>query len=223
MLEAARAWHDCRVTMRVRVFLLLLLGLSAGIASGQPANDPLESCAAEKDDAARLACFDRQMALRHGSHATGAPSGAAAPVQAAPPPAVQSHPPPDHPAGQAAVTRPQVTQPQEMPAPPAATQAARVPDPDIGLQGSALRKKLKEEGKERQRPAPVSATVARLVPLSHSEYAFQLDNGQVWQQTDDRAGLSLKVNDPVTINAGSFGDFFFITPSKLHIRVKRLR
>jgi hypothetical protein len=93
----------------------------------------------------------------------------------------------------------------------------------MGLQGAALRKKLKEEGKERPRPVPVSATVTRLVPLAHAEYGFQLDNGQIWQQTDGRGDLSLKVNDPVTISPGSFGDFFFTTPTKTRIRVKRVR
>jgi hypothetical protein len=220
--------------MRVRGFLLLLLlALSAGIASGQPATDPLESCAAEKDDAARLACFDRQMALRHGKRAPStqsgatppvqaapppaAQSGATPPIQAAPPPAAQSRPPTDQ--GHAASSQPSVT----APAPPAAAQSARAPDPDMGLQGAALRKKLKEEGKERPRPVPVSATVTRLVPLAHAEYGFQLDNGQIWQQTDGRGDLSLKVNDPVTISPGSFGDFFFTTPTKTRIRVKRVR
>lgn len=92
----------------------------------------------------------------------------------------------------------------------------------MGLQGAALRKKLKEEGKERPRPVPVSATVVRLVSLPHSEHAFELDNGQIWQQTDDRGGLTLRVNDPVTISPGSFGDFFFTTPTKARIRVKRI-
>jgi hypothetical protein len=50
-----------------------------------------------------------------------------------------------------------------------------------------------------------------------------LDNGQIWQQTDGRGDLSLKVNDPVTISPGSFGDFFFTTPTKTRIRVKRVR
>lgn len=92
----------------------------------------------------------------------------------------------------------------------------------MGLQGAALRKKLKQEGKEQARPVPVRATVTRLVPLAHSEYAFQLDNGQIWQQTDDRGNLTLKVNDPVTISPGIFGDFFFTTPTRTRIRVKRI-
>jgi hypothetical protein len=227
------------MTMRAPGLLLILLGLSAGSAFAQPATDPLDTCAAEKDDAARLACFDRQMALRHGSHAAGAQPGAGAPtqapqaqapqaqapqaqaaqapqLQAAPPPAVQSHPSTDHPPVQAALAQPQVTA-------PVSPQFAQVPDPNIGLQGAALRKQLKAEGKERPRPVPVSATVARLVPLAHAEYAFQLDNGQIWQQTDGRGDLILKVNDPVTISPGSFGDFFFTTPSKTRIRVKRIR
>jgi hypothetical protein len=84
-----------------------------------------------------------------------------------------------------------------------------------------LRKKLKEDGGPA--PQPVSATVARLVPLSHSEYAFQLDNGQLWQQTDSRTDLSVKVNDRITIIRGALGDFFFSTPQRQRIRVKRIR
>jgi len=216
--------------MRVRGVLFLVLVASAGGAFAQPAADPLEVCAAEKDDAARLACFDRQMAQRHANHAAAAQSAVAPSAPSAPspqvrpaqglpsqaaPPAVQSHSPADHPQGHAALAQPQVTA-------PAAPPSARAPDPDMGLQGAALRKKLKEEGKERPRPVPVSATVVRLVSLPHSEYAFELDNGQIWQQTDGRGGLTLKVNDPVTISPGSFGDFFFTTPTKARIRVKRI-
>jgi len=202
--------------MRARACLLVLLGLSAGIASGQSATDPLERCAAEKDDAARLACFDRQMALRHGNHSAGAPPGAAQPVPAAPPPAVKSAPQPDRPQGHAATAQPQTA----APAASAASQSAQAPDPNMGLQGAALRKKLKEERKEQ--PRPVRATVARLVPLAHSEYAFELDNGQIWQETDSRGGVTLKVNDPVTISPGIFGDFFFTTSTHVRIRVKRI-
>jgi hypothetical protein len=204
------------MTMRVRGLCLLFLALSAGIACAQPATDPLEVCAAEKADAARLACFDRQMARRHGNPAAAAQSASPPSLQAAPPPALQPPPPTDHPQPRAALAQPQVTAPS---APPP---TARAPDPDLGLQGAALRKKLKEEGKERARPAPVSAIVARVISLPHADYAFQLDNGQIWQQTDTRGDLTLKVNDPVTISPGSFGDFFFTTPTKVRIRVKRI-
>ena len=212
---------------RAPTFLLAALGLSAGLnfgaAFGQTAADPLDACAAEKDDAARLACFDRQMALRHGGQHAGAQGAGAAP-------AASPHPAPIQAQAQTAV--PQVTQAQVTPQPhgqtavapsPPPQTAAPPPDANYGLQGEALHRKLKEEGKPARAVPPVSATVARLVPVSRTEYAFQLDNGQVWQQTDGRPDLRVKVNDRVTINAGLFGDFFFTTPDRQRIRVKRIR
>lgn len=221
--------------MRAPTFLLVALGLNAGLACGvafgQTATDPLDACAAEKDDAARLACFDRQMALRHGGQHTGAQAaGAAQPdspppavsqsqaqtaAQAAQAPSPQVAQPQATPSQviQARVTQPQVAQPhgQGAVAPPPTQVTPPAPDANYGLQ-------LK-----RQTPAAVSATVARLVPVSLTEYAFQLDNGQVWQQTDSRAGLNVRVNDRVTIKPGMFGDFFFTTADRQRIRVKRIR
>ncbi len=226
--------------MRTPTFLLAALGLSVGLAFGQTAADPLDACAAQKDDAARLACFDRQMALRHGGQRTGAQAGEAGgptqPASAHPDvnqaqvrtsvplpqtaprltPPTQPEPPSQMPQPQAAqppVVQPQATQGHGQTAvapPPGQVTPPPPPDPNYGLQ-------LK-----RQAPAAVSATVARLVPVSATEYAFQLDNGQIWQQTDGRPGLIVRVNDRVTIKPGTFGDFFFTTPDRQRIRVKRI-
>ena len=207
--------------LRAPSFLLAVVGLSAGLAFGQTAADPLDACSAEKDDAARLACFDRQMALRH-RHA-GAQLGATAqptsPHPAAQQPQAQpAGPPPQvtqsH--GQTAVSPPQVTQSlgrTVVPPPPQGAGASPPPAPDANYGLHAKARAL----------PPVSATVARLVRVSATEYAFQLDNGQIWQQTDSRPGLSVRVNDRVTINPGIFGDFFFTTADRQRIRVKRIR
>ena len=191
--------------MRAPTFFLAALGLAAGLAFGQTAADPLDACAAEKDDAARLACFDRQMALRHGGQHTRAQAGGAAQAASAPPAVV-------HPQDQGIVPPPQAAQShgQTAAAPPKV--APPPPDPNYGL-----------PVKSRQAPAPVTATVARLVRVSRTEYAFQLDNGQIWKQTDSRPDLSVRVNDRVTINPGALGDFFFTTPRQQRIRVKRIR
>ena len=234
--------------MRAPSFLLAAVGLTASLAFAQAATDPLDVCAAQKDDAARLACFDRQIALRHGAQHPGAPAGAAA--QTASPPSAVTQPPAASPASAvtqppaaspaSAVTRPPatsppsaVTQPQAAAAPPEVVPPAsasvpsqatsRSPDADYGLQGEALHKKLQEEQRQARSLPPVSATVSRLVRVSRTDYAFQLDNGQIWQQTDSRQDLIVRVNDRVTIRPGSFGDFFFITPARQHIRVKRIR
>ena len=203
-------------------FLLAVAGLSAAVAFGQTATDPLDACAAEKDAAARLACFDRQMAVRH-QHVGAQAAGAAQLASPRPPQAETAVPPaqvtPSH--GRTAVAPPQVAPPPPTPAQSQVAPAA--PDPNYGLQGEALQKKLKEEGKQAHTAPPVSATVARLVRVSRTEYAFQLDNGQIWQQTDGRPYLSMRVNDRVTINPGIFGDFFFTTPDRQRVRVKRIR
>ena len=98
--------------------------------------------------------------------------------------------------------------------PPTATAAANQQhtDENIGLEGKELHKKLKEQGVE-TKPEPVKpivSTIARLLPRPDNEYAFELDNGQTWEQAESKA-LDVNPHDTVTIQPGVLGAFFMTT------------
>jgi hypothetical protein len=96
-------------------------------------------------------------------------------------------------------------------------------DDNVGLDGKQLIKKLKEQ---RVQPEPVKlivATITRLRQRPDHFYSFELDNGQVWEQTDSAPGLFVKPNDTVTIRPGALGAFFLKTQDRQSIRVHRVR
>jgi hypothetical protein len=103
----------------------------------------------------------------------------------------------------------------------AATSGATVAD-TVGLQGSALRKKLKEDGVNPEQVQPIVAKVVRMVPRPHAELAFVLDNGQTWEQLETLDSLNIKLQDTVTIKPGILGAFFLSTPRSQTIRVHRI-
>jgi hypothetical protein len=106
------------------------------------------------------------------------------------------------------------------PAPPPGD--GKVAADTVGLQGSALRKKLKDEGVRSEAVKPIVAKVVRMLPRPHSELAFVLDNGQTWEQVETLDGLNVQVQDTVTIKPGILGAFFLSTPRSQTIRVHRI-
>jgi hypothetical protein len=114
------------------------------------------------------------------------------------------------------------TTPAPAPASPSAAAQKKLADDTVGLQGSDLRKKLKEEGVKPEPVKPIVATVVRLVPRPHSEQAFVLDNGQTWEQTESMENLDVKLHDTVTIKPGILGAFFLNTPRSQRVRVHRV-
>ena len=99
---------------------------------------------------------------------------------------------------------------------------AKVAADTVGLQGSALRKKLKDDGVSSEAVNPIVAKVVRVVPRPHAELAFVLDNGQTWEQVETLDGLNVQLQDTVTIKPGILGAFFLSTPHKQTIRVHRI-
>jgi hypothetical protein len=182
--------------MAKTISLVIALGLYSVLARAQAIQDPLEACYQQPDGAPRLACFDKEMQRRH---ASGTKAAATNPAPAAAPAA---------PAG---------------PATPALTGSAKSPPDDtVGLQGSALRKKLEAEGSTAATVQPIIAKVVRVVPRSHSELAFVLDNGQTWEEAELMSNLDVKVQDTVTIKPGLLGAFFLNTPRSQRVRVHRI-
>jgi hypothetical protein len=186
------------------IAIILTLGALPAIAAAQSSPpDPLDACAKLTDATARLACFDHEMQRRH---ATTPPTPAATST-----PAATGRP--------AATTTPTVT-----PTPATAAANQQHADENIGLEGTQLHKKLKEQGVE-PNPEPVKpivSTIARLLPRPDNEYAFELDNGQTWEQAESKT-LNVNPHDTVTIQPGVLGAFFMTTQRHQRVRVHRIR
>jgi hypothetical protein len=189
------------------IAVIVALGALPAIAAAQSSPDPLDACAKQTDATARLACFDHEMQRRHAIPSAAASAPAATPT---PPNATTI------PAGTAAPTA------SAGPATAAANQQHT--DENIGLEGKELHKKLKEQGVE-TKPEPVQpivSTIARLLPRPNNEYAFELDNGQTWEQAESKA-LDVNPHDAVSIQPGVLGSFFMTTQRHQRVRVHRIR
>jgi hypothetical protein len=115
----------------------------------------------------------------------------------------------------------------QTPAPPAASAAPAKSSKDdtVGLAGSQLHKKQREEGiaVERPKPQPMVAQVSRVVGHPDHRYTFFLDNGQVWEQVETQQGLYVGKDEAVTIGPGLLGAFFLKTSKDKYVRVRRLQ
>ena len=185
------------------IAVIMTLGTLPAIAAAQTTPDPLDACAKQTDATARLACFDHEMQRRHAT----TPST----------PAATSTP--------AAIGKPATTTtPSATAAPATAAANQQHADENIGLEGTQLHKKLKEQGVE-TKPEPVKpivSTIARLLPRPDNEYAFELDNGQTWEQAESKT-LNVNPHDTVTIQPGVLGSFFMTTQRHQRVRVHRIR
>ena len=184
--------------MRI-VTLGFVLGLGlipAGFAQSGP--DAFDLCAREKDSAARLACFERAVAARH-----AAPT--AAPTSPAVPPSTRTMP----------ATAP--------PAAAAATKAApaRAADSEIGLEHKQLRKLHPERAEPQQNAVLFEAKVVKVLSRRPLISAFELDNGQVWEQIETMDGLWVKPGESITIRQGLMGGFLFKSADGHSVRVRR--
>ena len=242
--------------MKTRLLLLAALTAAPAISVAQTSSAPADPaslvvCADEKDDAARLACYDWQAARQRaaaksaaqaangaGKAANGAgkasspaaspaPAAAAAAVAPAPSPAsaAQAASAPAHAAASAATA--------PMPPAPAAASAsasgsasgsvADPGDPNYGLQGSQLRKAQGREGMPKPpKPQPLVAAVSSVKQYTASEVRVTLNNGQVWEQAESRTGFWLQPGQTVTITPGVLGSFFLTDDQHQRVRVKRI-
>jgi hypothetical protein len=185
--------------------VVLLLGCFGASAAEQCAPDTLEACVKQTDASARLACFDKEMQQRH---VAGRTPAASAPATAA------------HVASTAGAT---ATTPVASVAAPLAAAAPKPPDDNYGLQGQQLQNKLKEQHAKPPPLQPLAATVKRVLPRPDNEYAFELDNGQVWEQAESKSNMNIKPQDAVTIVPGSLGSFFLTDGKHLRLRVHRIK
>jgi hypothetical protein len=236
--------------MKTRLLLLAALTAAPAISVAQTASAPADPaalvvCADEKDDAARLACYDWQAARQRAAAKAAAQAAngagkATAPAASAAPAAAATH------AATSAVTAPAPsipapapvahTAPPPMPAtvPPApavapasgsasASAANDSNDPNYGLQGSQLRKAQgRENAPKPPKLQPLVAAVSSVKQYTASEVRVTLNNGQVWEQAESRTGFWLEPGQTVTITPGVLGSFFLTDDQHQRVRVKRI-
>jgi hypothetical protein len=181
-------------------FITLGLVLSLGVcpaAFAQSAPDAFDLCAREKDSGARLACFEHAVAARHAGQD-------AAPKTAASPPSARSAPAPAAVSAGAAKATP-----------------ARPVDSEIGLEHKQLRKLHPERDEPQQNAVLFEAQVVRVVSRRPLISAFELDNGQVWEQIETMEGLWVKPKETITIRHGLMGGFILKSADGHTVRVHR--
>jgi len=242
--------------MKTRLLLLAALIAAPAISVAQTSSAPADPaslvvCADEKDDAARLACYDWQAARQRAAAkaATQAANGAGkaiAPVTSSPPAATVPPPAPQAASGAAhaatsagaAATAPPapaaaVAHAAPAPVPAAAPASASTDsasgsttgpaDPNYGLQGSQLRRAQGREGMPPPaKPQPLVAAVSSVKQYTPSELRVTLNNGQVWEQAESRTGFWLRPGQTVTITPGVLGSFFLTDDEHQRVRVKRI-
>ena len=181
--------------MKLSLVLLIALVVLPDLAwsEGSPVSNV--ACADIKDDAARLKCYDSLAARqRAATPAMKQPAEAAATAASAP------------------VRKP----------------AASVDssDPKFGLQGQALRKTQERTSPHEGPVEKPTALVARVASVSQQpgfNLSLVLDNGQVWEQAEQRSDVLIQPNDPVTIKPGLLGAFYLTDVAHQTIRFRRVR
>jgi hypothetical protein len=175
---------------------------------------PLLACAAESDDARRLACFDRAVAQMGEAAEAGTPARAPAPAGAPPASAPASAPATAPAAVQAAPAAAAVV---AAPSPAAASSRPQLsPEEEFGLRGSA-------EREERNELTGLTAKATAISTKLHGELVVTLDNGQVWAEIAPGSKIRVKPGDPVRIEAGTLRSFILIAPNGRSSKVVRVR
>ena len=114
-------------------------------------------------------------------------------------------------------TRPAVM--PERPTPPAAA-ASR----DLGLTARQISTLHPERAKPAEvAPASIEAKVVRVIARRPLISAFELDNGQVWEQNESLNNLRIRPQDTLSIREGMMGGFIMKAPDGQTLRVHRIR
>ena len=164
-----------------------------------------EDCRAIKDDAERLACYDRLMA-------PPVPESAPAPVETAPvtAPAAAEVPP-----ARVETTSAPAPAAEQASAPTPGAQSSDVLDDNIGIENV--------KGREDELTVLVKGRVTSCRKDQRSKYRFYFDNGQIWQQKDNRTVPWKECNFDVTIEKDFFGYKMLPEGEKRSIRIARIK
>jgi hypothetical protein len=211
------------VTIRIVSAVVVTLTLSNPTLARQP--DAFDSCAQNKDSTARLACFDREVAARDAADKASARTGDGSPAAAA----VSTKAP------TIASARATATAPQAMTATSAATISGGASSTDaaakdsssnrdIGLDALELRRQRAQRGEaDPTGLAPIEAMIVRVIRRQPMISAFELDNGQVWEQSESMK-ITTRPDQKITNSHGVLGAFFLKTADgTVVVRVHRLR
>jgi hypothetical protein len=107
--------------------------------------------------------------------------------------------------------------------PPRQAVAPRSPDASFGASEELKRKQAARDPTMPREPDRITTKVARVTEGRPGDIQFELENGQVWQQTERRLESIAEPGDEITINRGALGSYFLVGKSKLSTRVKRVR
>jgi hypothetical protein len=108
-------------------------------------------------------------------------------------------------------------------APSVAAAASRPVDPDIGLDArQARRERAQRAAPEPAPPAAIVATIVRVIERGPLISAFELSNGQIWEQAESMK-FSAEPQQTVTIRPGLLGAFFLKNTAGVSVRVHRLQ
>lgn len=164
--------------MRLAFIALLVCSTTALPAAQVP--DSLRACAAESDNAQRLACYDKEMARL-------------------------AQPPHAHDAA------------------PSTTPAAQngAPADQFGLSEERIRKLKAQAGTPE--PNERSAHITKISQFASGRARITLDNGEVWEQTEEDFGFSPMSGATATITRGALGGFWMTVEKYRKVRVKRIR
>jgi hypothetical protein len=159
----------------------------------------LLACRDVTDAAARLACFDREVAaLSPSLRADGsAPPASTPPTSAAPASTTTAAKAPAHP----------VLDPQQQ----------------FGLPERAVAAQEIAAGRRAADATKIEAHVARVAPAADGRVVFTLDNDQVWRQLVAEGDLLAKEGDAVTVSRGLLGSYWLQLKSGRGCKVTRLR
>ena len=109
------------------------------------------------------------------------------------------------------------------PAAAAAAAAAKATDSTVGLDARQVHKLQEARGEPKPPPpAPITARLVRIIPRQPLISAFELDNGQIWEQAESMK-LAAEPQELITIRPGLLGAFFLKTAAGTVVRVHRLR
>jgi hypothetical protein len=174
---------------------VLLLLQAAPATQARSLPERLRECAGIAEAGARLACYD---ALAIETPGPAAPPAAAFERDGATPasaaPAV---------AASAAAAGPKVT-----------------PEQAFGREQALFTQSVSGEQAVRE----ISATITTVRATKDGRFSFELDNGQLWVQTEaPTQQFALRPGDAVTIRRGALNSFVLQAPSKRSTRVRRLR
>lgn len=176
----------------IAMLLTYLPGVAIPPVAAAEANANFATCAAERDDRRRLACYDAEVARFKGEAAVETSAGK--PEHTDPATREGSQPPEQEP-GSAA--------------------------DDFGMTPALARSKTDKSGGPEERKA-LAAVVVRIDEKPYGERILYLDNGQIWEENSRNRNLPLAVGDEITVKSAAFGSYKLIGPGgKRFTRVRR--